>query len=110
MPANVARSCLQPDLSGKISQPQITRSALQIGISVRALDRLIARSAARAHRRIRWHGDLVVHRDIAHVHVVDMNSVSFLAQWRVLLNFADVALPPSEQPAVANVDLAANEN
>src|SRR5579864_1649657 len=108
--AHVAGAGLYANLSRQASQLQISRSALEVGITVNALDDLIPRSAVRTQSRIGGNGDVVVHRNVAFVHVIDVDVVAFLAEGRVLLDLADVGLTPSEEPAVADKDLSPNHN
>ena len=108
--AHIARSSLQTNLPGKLRQFHVSRTALQVDVSMRAFDNLIARAAVSTDRRLRRHDDFIVHRNIVRIHVINVNAVALLPQRRMLLNFAYVRVPVSEQPVVSDVDLAADRN
>src|ERR1022692_1928362 len=89
--------------------PYIARPRLRVHIAACAFNDLISRAAARANGRIRGHTDLVIYRNVAHVHVVNVNAVALLPDRRMLLDLVDVGVPVATQPVVANVDLSPDE-
>src|SRR5438094_772728 len=65
----------------------------------------VARSAARAHRRVGWNRDVVIDRNIAQVHIINVDAVAALPNGWILLQVTDIASPISLKPAVTDVNL-----
>src|ERR1700687_545671 len=107
---DIARSGLQPNLASQIFQLHIARPGLGVHVAVRAFDGLISRATARAYGSIRGHANFVVHRDVAHVHVLNMNVVALLPDGRMLFDLVDIGIPVAAEPMVADVDLPPNED
>src|ERR1039457_2409965 len=105
----IARSRLQTNLAGQFRELHVARPGLRVHIAACAFNDLISRAAARANGRIRGHTDLVIYRNVAHVHVVNVNAVALLPDRRMLLDLVDVGVPVATQPVVANVDLSPDE-
>ena len=107
---NVARSGLQANLAGQVRQLHIARSGLRVDVAVRAFNYLISRAAAGADGGIGGHTDLVIDRDVAQVHIIDVNAVAILADRRMLLDLVDVGVAVAHQPVVADIDLSADHH
>src|SRR2546427_1851884 len=59
----------------------------------------------RAHRSIGWNCDVVIDRNIAQVHIINVDAVAALPNGWILLEFTDIALPISFEPPVAHMNL-----
>src|SRR5271166_4371395 len=75
-----------------------------------AFNGLISRAAVGSDCCVDGNGDFIVDRNVAGRHLIDVDAVSILPYWRMLLNVGYVRLPVSEQPVIPNVDLGANRN
>src|SRR5258708_37344105 len=63
-----------------------------------------------SYRGVGRRGYLVVHGNVALVHIVDVDAVAFLPQGRMLLNLVNIALAIAHEPVVADINLAANDD
>src|ERR1035441_562620 len=108
--ADVARARLQLKLARQVRQLQVARPGLRVDVAVRAFNNLVARAATGTNRGIRGHADLVVHGNVSHVHVLNVNAIAVLPDRRILFDLVDVGLAAAHQPVVAHVDLSTNED
>src|SRR5438309_10477706 len=93
------------NVSAHVSEHHIARSALEVELRSQTFDLLVPCSAARAHRRIGWNRDVVIDRNIAHVHIINVDAVAALPNGWILLEFTDIALASSLEPPVTHVNL-----
>jgi len=98
VPANISRSRLEIHFARESRQFQIARSALQVDIALKALDRLIAAAGVAVNRGVLWRRDFVVDGNVVDVHVVDTNAVAVLANGRIGLQLPHVLFVISAEP------------
>src|SRR5712671_67224 len=67
---HIARPGLQADISGEIRQLHVPRPRLQFSTAAKALNGLVSRAATGAQGRVSRDSNVVVDRNITHVHVV----------------------------------------
>src|SRR5579871_1262451 len=64
----------------------------------------------RTHCGVWRNGDLIIHRNVVDIDVINMHGVTFLTDRRILLNGMNIAIAASGQPMVADVNLPADHD
>src|SRR5580700_2427706 len=96
------------NLSGKLRELYVSRSRLHVGVAMRAFDSLISRAAVAADGSVDGHRDFIIDRNVTGRHLIDVDAVSILPYWRMLLNVGYVRVTVAKQPVVPNIYLGAN--
>src|ERR1700726_2975136 len=96
------------NLSGKLREPYVSRSSRHLGVTMRALNSLISRAAVAADGSVDGHRDFIIDRNVPRRHLIDVDAVSILPYWRMLLDVGYVGAPVAKQTVVPNKYLGAN--